>query len=122
MGRPDITLNADHLRVTLSGMDAVAAVSRGFVVPYSTIKDVEVGAPEWPPALKTWGGGLRAPPFVLKGWVGDKPWGPFDRFFFQEKGTASVLRLRLENHPRFREVHLAVADPDTLAKDLKKKL
>jgi hypothetical protein len=111
MGRPTLVVNADHVLVQFSGLDRVAGIVGTIMIPLSTIDRAEVGPPEWPRLREAWGMGLRAPRLVLKGRIG-KPLGPFDRFYWQDRGTTRVLRLHLRGHPKLREVHLDVADPD----------
>lgn len=111
MGKPAIVVHADHLLVKFSGLDRIAGVVGTLMVPFSTIERAEVGPPEWPGLREAWGIGLRAPRLVLRGRIG-KPLGPYDRFFWQDRGTTRVLRLRLRGHPKLREVHLDVDDPD----------
>lgn len=122
MARPSVHLADDRLRVRLSGVDAVVAITGGFDVPYAAIRAVETGPPEWPRMLEVWGVGLRAPPFVVKGRIGRKALGPYDRFFWQDRETRRVLRLRLEGHPRLREVHLDVDGPDALAEAIRRRM
>lgn len=110
MGHPTLEFNQDHMVVRFGGMDAFAGLARTILIPYSTIQTADVGAPEWPGLTKAWGAGLRMPPLVLKGSIGDKPLGPYDRFFWQDRGTNEVLRLKLVGHPRYREVHLDVEE------------
>jgi hypothetical protein len=72
-----------------------------------------VDAPEWPPFRESWGMGLRAPPLILKGRIG-KPFGPYDRFYWMDRGTKRALKLTLRGHPKFREVHLDIANPESV--------
>lgn len=111
MGGPTLVMNADHLLVEFHGLDRLAGLARRLMIPYSTIERAEVAAPEWPGAWDSFGIGLRAPPFILKGRVG-RLLGPYDRFFWQDRGTKRVLRLHLRGHPKLREVHLDVEDPE----------
>lgn len=113
MGKPLVDLEDDELVLRLLGGDALVALTREIVIPYGTIRRAEVAAPAWPPLTRVWGAGLRAPPLAMKGRVG-KPFGPWDVFYWQDRSTRQVLRLFLEGHPRFREVHVDVEDAPKL--------
>jgi len=106
---PVVELRDDHVLIRLEGGDALAALRRQIVVPYSTIMSVEAARPEWPALWTTVGLGLRAPPLVLKGTT--RPWSKRQAFWFQDKGTKRVGRFHLDGHA-FATIHLDVGGRD----------
>jgi hypothetical protein len=110
MAKPTVEAHADHAIVRFSRTDKVLGVTGDIVIPYSTIERAEVGAPEWPSWRHAFGMGLRAPRLIVKGRIG-KLLGPFDRFYWQDRGTTQTLKLWLHGHPKLREVHLDLDSP-----------
>lgn len=113
MSKPAVEVLNDHLKISFHGVDVAIGLVRSIVVPFSTIASADVAPPTWPKLTEAFGAGLRAPPLVLKGSIG-KMLGPWDRFYWQDRRTDRVLRLRLVGHPRYQEINLDVEDPDAL--------
>lgn len=120
MGTPTIDLLDDHVRVKLDRMASVATWSGDLTVPYSTIREVDVVAPEWPPFLPLWRVGVHLPNVVAKGRFRSSFRGP-SRFLWIDRKTERVLRLRLEGHPQISEVSLDLPDAEALRDEIAKR-
>lgn len=101
---------SDHLVIRLVGRSVITSVRRAVVVPYSSIRGVDVEEPRWPSLLGGWRVGTHLPGQIAHGafatWKGENR-----RFVHFDKSTQRVVTLRLEGHPQFDEVSVDVRDP-----------
>lgn len=109
-GRLRVALHDDHLSVELDPLARLVGMSAGFVVPFSTIRDMRATMPDVPGLGEHWFTSLYIPGFVARGrfisWSGRR------RFFWLDSRSRAVLHLRLEGHPDYDEVVLDVPDPE----------
>jgi hypothetical protein len=113
MGTPVVTLHADHLHVKLDKAASIQTLSGDIVVPYSTVRAVDVAPPTWPPPFTLWRVGTHMPGVVARGRFGDS-WRGLRRFLWIDRRTTRALRLRLEGHPQYQEIVLDVRDAEDL--------
>lgn len=104
-----VTLEADHVRVTFPTAGRVLALRKEVVIPYSCILTAAATRGVFPGPLVLrvgthWPGGLALGTFWRDG---------AKRFLYFRKGER-VLRLDLERH-EFESVEVAAANPDELA-------
>lgn len=121
MGTPLVDLLDDHVRVKLDRMASIATLSGDLTIPYSTVREVDVVAPEWPPFLPLWRVGVHVPGVVAKGRFRSSFREP-TRFLWLDRKSQRVLRMRLDGHPQLSEVALDVPDAESLRDQIAKRL
>lgn len=108
---------SDHLVVRLVGSSVLTTVRRSVVVPYSSLRRVDVESPRWPSVWKEWRIGTHVPGQIAHGLF--VAWsGGHRRFVHFDKKTERVLTIHLEGHPDFHEVSVEVRDPFAAQKEL----
>ncbi len=112
--QPVVTFGKDHLRLDSTPAGGFLSLRRSIIVPFSTIADVRVEEPEWPPVMHLQRLGTHLPGAACLGtfWIqGEK------RFYFFLKGDR-VVTFDLEDHP-YRRIAIGTKEPDVLAADVK---
>lgn len=115
--QPVVTFGKDHLRLDLPPAGGILAVRRSLIVPYSTIRDVRTGEPEWPGPFHLQRIGTFVPGHAALGsfWIDGER-----RFYFFLKGDRALI-LDLDEHP-YGEIVIGMPDPEALAADVKSQL
>lgn len=103
-----IEFHEDHLSLKLEGVHAAEAMRRAVIVPYSTIENAEVRAPEWPGFVDHYTVGAFLPGVVARGTFVE--WNGRRRFLDIDRKTQQALTLKLQDHADFDEVTVDLPD------------
>lgn len=118
MTAPRIDTKEDHLLIQLEGLQAVGALRKSVVIPYSTIRDAEARAPAWPAFTTIRSLGVHIPGQMAVGTF--RAAGGKRRFVDLERSARRSLHLDLSGHPEFDEIEIEADMPEQVVNEIAK--